>query len=159
VTTRPSSEKPPGPVAMMRKALQMHRRLFIAATDGGVSSMTALFAMRAIQAKPWLSQRDITIATGIDRSTLTVTLKHLETLGYAEIAPGSDKRTNRLRLTIPGGRALKRAERAFEEAEAHLMQAFPPGHHMIFLHALGKMANAANIISNKKDAPRHVKNR
>lgn len=88
------------------------------------------------------SQTDLVRVTGIDRSTLADLVARLMAQGYLQTRRGRDDgRTNAVRLTAAGRRALRAAEPGAGEADKQIIAAVPPKHRKSFLEALSSLAS------------------
>jgi DNA-binding MarR family transcriptional regulator len=88
------------------------------------------------------SQTDLVRVTGIDRSTLADLVARLMAQGYLQAKRGRDDgRTNAVRLTAAGRRALRAAEPGAGEADKQLIAAVPPKHRKSFLEGLSSLAS------------------
>jgi DNA-binding MarR family transcriptional regulator len=88
------------------------------------------------------SQIELVRLTGIDRSTLADLIARLTAQGYLQARRGRDDgRTNAVRLTAAGRRALRAAEPGAGEADKLVLSAIPARHRKAFLEALASLAS------------------
>ena len=88
------------------------------------------------------SQTELVRVTGIDRSTLADLVARLMAQGYLQARRGRDDgRTNAVRLTAAGRRALRAAEPGAGEADKQVIAAVPPKLRKGFIEGLMSLAS------------------
>jgi DNA-binding MarR family transcriptional regulator len=88
------------------------------------------------------SQIELVRLTGIDRSTLADLVARLMAQGYMQARRGrEDGRTNAVKLTAAGRRALRAAEPGAGEADKLLLAAVPSKHRKAFIEGLASLAS------------------
>ena len=88
------------------------------------------------------SQTELVRVTGIDRSTLADLVARLMAQGYLQARRGRDDgRTNAVRLTAAGRRALRAAEPGAGEADKQVISAVPPKLRKGFIEGLMSLAS------------------
>ena len=88
------------------------------------------------------SQTELVRVTGIDRSTLADMVARLMAQGYLQARRGrEDGRTNAVRLTAAGRRALRAAEPGAGDADKLVIAAVPPKHRKSFIEGLISLAS------------------
>jgi MarR family transcriptional regulator, transcriptional regulator for hemolysin len=89
------------------------------------------------------TQTDLARIVGLDKTTLMVTLDHLEQMGLAERRPlPSDRRARIVAVTPAGEQLLDRAETALTQSRAGVLSLLPVDERVVFMHALGRLACA-----------------
>jgi DNA-binding MarR family transcriptional regulator len=92
-----------------------------------------------------LSQTDLVILTGIDRSTLADMISRLLKRDLlARKRTESDARANAVRITPAGRRALKGVSAAVSRAESRILDPLPAGKRAEFMKMLALIASAAS---------------
>lgn len=106
---------------------QAHSRMFRETCSTGSLTKAQFTALDAIRkAKRPISQKDITIRTGIDRSTLSAIVQLMVAAGYLHTETNPDDyRSHLLRLSLQGMKALHTASRNWRRAESDLLSALP----------------------------------
>ena len=80
---------------------------------------------------------------GVDRTTLTRNLAGLQEAGLVSVDRDVDRRVRLVALTAAGRRALRRATRAWREAQSHVESAFGRERMRALLGELEALAGAA----------------
>lgn len=89
------------------------------------------------------TQTDLARIVGLDKTTLMVTLDHLEREGMAERRPlPSDRRARIVAVTPAGEQLLERADAALTQSRAGVLSLLPPGERVAFVQALRRLACA-----------------
>ena len=89
------------------------------------------------------TQTDLARIVGLDKTTLMVTLDHLEREGLAERRPlASDRRARIVAVTPAGEQLLERAEQALTQSRAAVLSLLPSDERVAFMNALGRLACA-----------------
>jgi len=97
--------------------------------------------LKAVAASEGLSQTDVIVATGIDRSTVSSMARHLVKRGYlARKRIKGDARTYAVRLTDVGRRVLDAAKPRAEKVEIGLLERFSNAERDRFLKLLAIFA-------------------
>jgi DNA-binding MarR family transcriptional regulator len=100
------------------------------------------------------SQIELVHLTGIDRSTLADLVARLMAQGYLQARRGrEDGRTNAVRLTAAGRRALRAAEPGAGEADKLVLAAIPSRHRKAFLEALASLASQTETVEPPAQSP------
>ena len=87
------------------------------------------------------TQTQLANILGLDKTTMMVTLDELEREGLAERRPlPSDRRARLVAVTAQGRKLLRRADRAFVEANERVLSRLPETERSIFLQALERLA-------------------
>ena len=92
---------------------------------------------------PGMTQSRLAEAGGLDRSTLVPVLDGLERRGLVERRRGEDRRTNGLRLTLPGKRLLARARRRILAHESRMVSAMSDAEREQLVALLAKLRSPA----------------
>ncbi len=87
------------------------------------------------------TQTQLARIVGLDKTTMMVTLDELERDGLAERrALPSDRRARIVAVTADGRKVLRRADKAFAEANERVLSRLPDAERAIFLQALERLA-------------------
>lgn len=130
------------PSEAMRRACQAFR----AAYDGGAPPLTLpQVAILGILADGRvINQTEVTVATGIDRSTSQDTISRLKARGYVErFRDTTDTRATRVWITKAGKKALRKAGQIVSHAESALMRPVAAADRAAFLRGLRAIAGEA----------------
>jgi DNA-binding MarR family transcriptional regulator len=110
--------------------------------------------LTAANEKPGLSQSDLVVATGIDRSTLADMMNRMEKRGWiARVTSEKDARANAVTLTPAGLSSFHTAIQHARAADAAILDALSRPKAKAFeatLHKLVKAADAANAAAQRK---------
>jgi MarR family transcriptional regulator for hemolysin len=89
-----------------------------------------------------LTQSQLANLIGLDKTTMVVTVDHLEHLGLAERRPSpTDRRARVIAVTKLGERTLAKAERIVEAVQVDVLGSLPDGDRKAFLDALGALVS------------------
>jgi DNA-binding MarR family transcriptional regulator len=92
------------------------------------------------------TQTQLANILGLDKTTMMVTLDELEREGLAERRPlPSDRRARLVAVTTAGRKLLRRADRAFLEANERVLMRLPEAERTVFLSALERLACPACV--------------
>jgi DNA-binding MarR family transcriptional regulator len=96
--------------------------------------------LAVIGRNPGLSQSQLCTALGIKRANLVAVIDHLESLGLARRdLSATDRRSNRLQLTVAGQRALQTAVAAQAKQEARITRLLGAAERRALLKQLAKL--------------------
>jgi DNA-binding MarR family transcriptional regulator len=113
---------------------------------------TVLSAVDVFEGK---SQTELVRITGIDRSTLADLVARLMNQGYVQRRrTKEDGRTNSVRLTPVGKKALKTAQAGAEDVDKGLLSLFGGGDRKTLLECLSVLAAEMDRIDNTEVAPK-----
>ena len=88
-----------------------------------------------------LTQTRLANILGLDKTTMMVTLDELEREGWAERRSlPSDRRARIVAVTPEGRKLLKKADKAFVEANERVLSRLPEDERRVFLQALERLA-------------------
>jgi DNA-binding MarR family transcriptional regulator len=114
----------------------------------------------AIDQNDGVSQTQLVKLTGIDRSTLADLVARLLSQGYLQRRRAkNDGRTNAVRITAAGKKALKNAVPGADEVDKALLAEVPPAHRKSFFEALGILAAALEAQEKEGKAREHARSR
>jgi DNA-binding MarR family transcriptional regulator len=89
---------------------------------------------------------------GLDKTTMMVTLDELERDGLAERRPvPSDRRARLVAVTAEGRKRLRKADKAFGEANERVLSRLPETERSVFLQALERLA-CPGCVESREDA-------
>lgn len=117
--------------------------------------------LTAVDVHEGKSQTELVKITGIDRSTLADLVARLMTQGYVQRRrTKEDARTNSVRLTLTGKKALKAAQSGAEDVDKQLLGMFSAGERKTLMDCLGQIAEAMDRVDEHDEpakAPAKVK--
>jgi DNA-binding MarR family transcriptional regulator len=88
-----------------------------------------------------LTQTEIAQTVGLDKTTMVVTVDHLEEKGLAKRRPSSeDRRARVVTVTKAGERKVAQAEEIVDRVHADVLSAIPEADREVFVEALQKLA-------------------
>ena len=95
-----------------------------------------------------LTQREIAALAGIDKTTMVVTVDHLEQAGLAERRPApTDRRARLVAITPEGREVLERADAAVAGVYADVLGALPEGERSGLVAALQRLVEGDGRLS------------
>jgi MarR family transcriptional regulator for hemolysin len=87
------------------------------------------------------TQTQLANILGLDKTTMMVTLDELEREGLAQRRPvPSDRRARLVAVTADGRKLLRKADKAFGEANERVLLRLPEAERSVFLQALERLA-------------------
>jgi DNA-binding MarR family transcriptional regulator len=87
------------------------------------------------------TQTQLANILGLDKTTMMVTLDELEREGLAERRPlPTDRRARLVAVTAEGRKRLRKADKAFAEANERVLSRLPEDERIVFLQALERLA-------------------
>jgi MarR family transcriptional regulator, transcriptional regulator for hemolysin len=87
------------------------------------------------------TQTQLANILGLDKTTMMVALDELEREGLAERRPvPSDRRARLVAVTADGRKLLRKADKAFGEANERVLMRLPEAERSVFLQALERLA-------------------
>lgn len=99
------------------------------------------------------TQTQLANILGLDKTTMMVTLDELEREGLAERRPlPSDRRARLVAVTAEGRKLLRKADRAFAEANERVLARLPEPERSVFLQALERLA-CPGCVESRETAP------
>jgi DNA-binding MarR family transcriptional regulator len=126
---------------LLKRAVQYSVHLYM--EDVGRSGLThrQYIVLQAADANEGRSQTELVKITGIDRSTLADLVARLMAQGYVQRRrTKEDGRTNAVRLTPVGKKALKTAQSGAEDVDKHLLSHVPSSDRKALLDCLASLA-------------------
>jgi DNA-binding MarR family transcriptional regulator len=146
------------PCHLLKRASQYAASIYMDQVGRTGLTQRQYAVLMAAEKNEGASQTDLVRVTGIDRSTLADLVARLMAQGYLQARRGRDDgRTNAVRLTAAGRRALRAAEPGAGEADKQLIAAVPPKHRKSFLEGLLSLASrleAEEATAEKAPKPR-----
>jgi MarR family transcriptional regulator, temperature-dependent positive regulator of motility len=134
---------------LMKRAVQFATHLYMA--EAGKSGLTQrqFIVLQAVDAQEGQSQTDIVKITGIDRSTLADLVSRLMEQGYLQRRRSKDDaRTNTVKLTPVGLKALKGVRQGADEVDKLMLSRFSASDRKVFLSCLTEMADEMDHLDN-----------
>ena len=99
------------------------------------------------------TQTQLANILGLDKTTMMVTLDELERGGLAERRPvPSDRRARLVAVTAEGRKRLRKADKAFVEANERMLSRLPETERSVFLQALERLACPGCVESREEAA-------
>ena len=126
---------------LLKRAAQYAANVYMA--DGGKRGLTQrqYTVLTAVESNDGISQTDLVKVTGIDRSTLADMISRLASQGYVQRKRcKQDARTNKVRLTAAGRRALASAQPGAADVDKQILAALPVGKRKEFVEMLSLLA-------------------
>lgn len=125
---------------MLRRAQLAVFADFVAAQSGRAASPGQFSVLAVIGRNPGLSQSQLCEALGIKRANLVAVIDHLEAFGLVRRDPSdTDRRSNHLRLTHAGVRALETAVAEQQIHEARITRLLGAAGRASLLQQLAKL--------------------
>lgn len=151
------------PYHLLKRAAQNAANIFMA--DVGKRGLTQrqYTVLTAVEANEGISQTELVNTTGIDRSTLADMISRLAAQGYLQRKRcKEDARTNKVRLTAAGRRALASAQPGAADVDKQILAAIPAAKRKEFVEMLSLLAADNNgldatVTKTAKGAKRPVK--
>lgn len=146
---------------LLKRAVQysVHRYM----DEAGKTGLThrQFTVLSAVDGHDGKSQTELVKITGIDRSTLADLVARLMAQGYVQRRrTKEDARTNSVRLTPVGKKALKTAQAGAEDVDKQLLSMFSVAERKTLLDCLGQIAEAMDKLDETEEpakAPAKVK--
>jgi DNA-binding MarR family transcriptional regulator len=145
------------PCHLLKRASQYAASIYMGTVGRTGLTQRQYAVLMAAEKNDGASQTELVRVTGIDRSTLADLVARLMAQGYLQARRGrEDGRTNAVRLTAAGRRALRAAEPGAGEADKQLLAAVPAKHRKSFVEGLMSLASQleAEEPPAEKPAPR-----
>lgn len=129
------------PCHLLKRASQHAASLYMEQVGRTGLTQRQYAVLMAAEKNEGASQIELVRLTGIDRSTLADLIARLMAQGYLQARRArEDARTNAVKLTAAGRRALRAAEPGAGEADKLLMAAIPAKYRKAFIEALASLA-------------------
>ena len=129
------------PYHLLKRAAQYAANVYMA--DVGRSGLTQrqFTVLTVVDGNEGISQTELVKVTGIDRSTLADMISRLAAQGYLQRKRSkNDARTNRLRLTAAGRRALTSAQPGAADVDKQILSVIPVAKRKEFIEMLSLLA-------------------
>jgi DNA-binding MarR family transcriptional regulator len=141
------------PYHLLKRAAQYAAVLY-AGTAGQTGLTQRQFTvLAAVEQNDGASQTELVRITGIDRSTMADVVARLAEQGYLQTRRArDDARTNSVRLTAAGRKALRAAGPGAGEVDKQLLAAVPPKYRKTFVEALTSLAQKLEASESKPAA-------
>lgn len=128
-------------LALLKRASQYGAQVFAEITADSGLTPRQFAVLQAVEENDGISQTALSLRTGIDRSTLAELVARLIAQGSLQRRrTRDDGRTNALRITTTGRRALKQAEPGARITDAELMALVPARYRKGFVEGLSALA-------------------
>jgi DNA-binding MarR family transcriptional regulator len=139
-------------LALLKRANQYGAQVFAEITADSGLTPRQFAVLQAVEENDGISQTGLSQRTGIDRSTLAELAARLIAQGYLQRRrTRDDGRTNALRITTAGRRALKQAEPGARSTDAALIAQVPARYRKGFVEGLAALA--AKLQAGPADGP------
>jgi DNA-binding MarR family transcriptional regulator len=134
------------PGHLLHRAHQFAADRFSEATGGVEITQRQFAVLCAVNAEEGLTQTQLVVATGIDRSTLAELVSRMATKGLLlrQKAPG-DARANAVRFTDEGRKLYETAIAGAQSADQAILSALPKNKRASFAEALTRIARASEL--------------
>ena len=130
------------PCHLLKRASQYAASIYMDQVGRTGLTQRQFAVLMAAEKNEGASQTELVRVTGIDRSTLADLVARLMAQGYLQAKRGRDDgRTNAVRLTAAGRRALRAAEPGAGEADKQVIAAVPPKLRKSFIEGLMSLAS------------------
>lgn len=133
------------PYHLLKRAAQNAANIYMA--DVGKRGLTQrqYTVLTAVEASEGISQTELVNITGIDRSTLADMISRLVAQGYLQRKRSKeDARTNNVRLTAAGRRALASAQPGAADVDKQILASIPAAKRKEFVEMLSLLAADGN---------------
>jgi len=132
------------PSHMLRRCVQYANDLFMHEPDTNDLTKQQFTVLAAVGQNEGVSQTDLVLITGIDRSTLAEMIRRMVDKGCLAREPTqNDQRANSVRTTPDGRRVLRKARAASECADKMLLAVLPARDRARFVKLLESVASGA----------------
>lgn len=143
------------PYHLLKRASQYAASVYMDTVGRTGLTQRQYAVLMAVQENEGASQTELVRVTGIDRSTLADLVARLIAQGYLQARRGrEDGRTNLVRLTAAGRRALRAAGPGAADADKQLLSAIPAKHRKAFLESLLSLASQLEAEEAPPEPPR-----
>jgi DNA-binding MarR family transcriptional regulator len=139
---------------LLKRAVQYSVQLYM--EDVGKSGLThrQFTVLAAVDAHDGKSQTELVKITGIDRSTLADLVARLMAQGHLQRRRSKeDARTNAVRLTPIGKKALRSAQDGADDIDKRLLAALPASDRRVVVDCLAMLAAEMDKLDMKETAP------
>jgi DNA-binding MarR family transcriptional regulator len=131
------------PYHLLKRAAQYAADIYMEQVGRSGLTQRQFTVLLAIDQNDGVSQTQLVKLTGIDRSTLADLVARLLSQGYLQRRRAkNDGRTNTVRITAAGKKALKNAVPGADEVDKALLAEVPSAHRRSFFEALAILAAA-----------------
>jgi DNA-binding MarR family transcriptional regulator len=125
------------PGHLLRRVQQYSNDVFTKESEGGKLTQRQFAVLFAVDQHDGVSQTELVLMTGIDRSTLADMIVRLQGKDFlARKRTDEDQRANSVRITSTGRKMLRAALPAIQRADAQILEALPSRSRAEFLKAL-----------------------
>jgi MarR family transcriptional regulator, temperature-dependent positive regulator of motility len=133
-------------IEALHRAEQAAFAAYMAASIPGEITPRQFAILAAVAAKEGLSQTDIGLATGIDRSTLADIVRRMHDRGYLRRdRTKDDARSYAISLTAKGKDLLEKATPAVQKVDAQILDAFPAKERKVLMGFLERIASLSVV--------------
>jgi DNA-binding MarR family transcriptional regulator len=129
------------PTHLLKRASQFAAGVYMQQVGRTGLTQRQYAVLAAAEENEGASQTELVGLTGIDRSTLADMVARLMAQGYMQTRRTRDGRTNAVKLTAAGRRALRAAEPGAAEADRQVLAAVPAKHRKSFIEGLMSLAS------------------
>jgi DNA-binding MarR family transcriptional regulator len=140
---------------LLKRAVQYSAHCF--SEEAGKSGLThrQYTVLAAVDAHDGKSQTELVKITGIDRSTLADMIARLMAQGMVQRRrTKEDARTNSVKLTPNGKKALKSAQSGADDADKQLLSLFSAADRKTVMDCLSEIATAMDKVDETAEAPK-----
>ena len=137
------------PFQMLKRAAQYASQLYMDGAGRSGLTQRQFTVLLAVDGNDGISQTALVKLTGIDRSTLADLVSRMMAQGYLQRRRAKDDaRTNSIRITPVGKKALKGAQPGADDVDKQLMTDIPSAHRKIFNEVLAVFADKMDDLEN-----------
>jgi DNA-binding MarR family transcriptional regulator len=137
--------------ATLRRAARLVTQLY-SDEMGSEMEPTQFALLTALGVRGGASQASLARALGLDKTTMSRSLRLLQRNGWIEPAAADDGRERGYRLTRSGAKALSAAKTGWARAQERLRSALKPGQWEALSKIIGQVAEAAVAARQSHDA-------
>jgi DNA-binding MarR family transcriptional regulator len=135
------------PFQMLKRAAQYASQLYMGGAGKSGLTQRQFTVLAAVDANDGISQTALVKLAGIDRSTLADLVARMMAQGYLQRRRTKDDgRTNSIRITAAGKKALKSAQPGADDVDKQLLADIPPSHRKAFADVLAILADRMDDI-------------
>jgi DNA-binding MarR family transcriptional regulator len=140
---------------LLKRAVQYANQLYLAEAGKHGLTQRQFTLLSALSADEGMSQTDLVKLTGIDRSTLADLVQRLSEQNYLQSKRSKDDaRTNTVRLTAAGVKAVKTVQGAADQVDKALLALLSPAERKSTIAALTIWSDAFdNADGEEEEAP------
>jgi DNA-binding MarR family transcriptional regulator len=130
---------------LLHRACQRAADIFADEARGGGLTPRQFAILSVVAVQEGLTQTDLVVRTGIDRSTLADVIARLLKRGLIQRRRAkNDGRAYAIKISAQGAKALREAQAGAAAADTRLLASLPPGKRQAFLESLGLIVGSVD---------------